>query len=382
MLVIPHLKRLAEYLGRASGREVGVLETARAAADLAPSLDRWRKQRAADAVLIVSLFRECILPAELHHELTNSMEAHGFAAALCGCASEKPDSGDRAVFAIHDPRIVRPARTNAKERPLAILATYNDADCIEEIVTNWLLNGCDVYAIDNWSTDATHALLERLADENGDRIKVERFPSAPSAYFRWKEILARKEEIAAAQSRRWIFHSDSDEIRISPWPGVSLSHALDVVEAYGANRVDFTLLNFRPTPGHEFRGRLSDLPYFEYGNRPGHFVQKKAWLQPPERVNLRDSGGHRADFADARDFPYKFILKHYPIRSREHGKRKIFQERRPRWDPEERAKGDHVQYDHIDSETVLLWNAPLLHRFTERTLFEELPMLISDLSKP
>lgn len=45
--------------------------------------------------------------------------------------------------------------------------------------------------------------------------------------------------------------------------------------------------------------------------------------------------------------PYKFLLKHYPIRSQAHGEKKIFLERKSRWHPDERRKGWHSQYDEI-----------------------------------
>jgi hypothetical protein len=194
------------------------------------------------------------------------------------------------------------------------------------------------------------------------------------------QILARKEEIAARYPGRWIVHTDADEFRLSPWRGVSFADGLAIVQAYGASRVDFTLLNFRPTTHHSFRDSPADLPLYEYGDKPGHFVQKKAWRQPPTRIALADSGGHLAQFPDTFDFPYKFILKHYPIRSTAHGRRKTLHEREARWDPVERTKGWHVQYNHFDEDSTFLFDDHQLRRFNENTLLDELPVLISDLS--
>ena len=44
-------------------------------------------------------------------------------------------------------------------------------------------------------------------------------------------------------------------------------------------------------------------------------------------------------------FPYKFLLLHYPVRSQEHGERKVFRDRQSRWNEQERARGWHSQYD-------------------------------------
>lgn len=77
------------------------------------------------------------------------------------------------------------------------------------------------------------------------------------------------------------------------------------------------------------------LPFFEFGRRPGHFVQCKAWRQPAESVNLRGSGGHEARFEGRRIFPYKFLLKHYPLRNPGQARRKIFTKRQGRFSPRE-----------------------------------------------
>ena len=96
--------------------------------------------------------------------------------------------------------------------------------------------------------------------------------------------------------------------------------------------------------------------YCRFGTNSGCFVQVKGWKNRGESVGLSASAGHQAVFRDRRVFPYKFLLRHYPIRSQEHGIRKVLTERQPRWDPVERAVGWHVQYDRVSEE----------HRFVER----------------
>jgi hypothetical protein len=49
-----------------------------------------------------------------------------------------------------------------------------------------------------------------------------------------------------------------------------------------------------------------------------------------------------------------FLLRHYPIRSAEHGRRKVLAERIERFAAEERAGGWHVQYDHYADGTDYL----------------------------
>ena len=95
--------------------------------------------------------------------------------------------------------------------------------------------------------------------------------------------------------------------------------------------------------------------FFERGSP--NDVQVKAWCQPTTGVNLAESGGHDARFPARSIHPEKFVLKHYPIRNLEQGRRKIFAERLGRFHPDERAVGWHVQYDHFQRDGLRLWNS-------------------------
>ena len=49
------------------------------------------------------------------------------------------------------------------------------------------------------------------------------------------------------------------------------------------------------------------------------------------------------------------MLRHYPIRSQEHGERKVLRDRQPRWNAVERERGWHTQYDQIQTDTTFQW---------------------------
>jgi hypothetical protein len=265
------------------------------------------------------------------------------------------------ILTIHDPGTT--GSTSQMVRPLAILSAFNEEDVIGEVVDDWIEQGCDVYVLDNWSTDSTYAIASALCDKHADRVTLERFPAEATAIYQWEKILRRKEEIASGWPGRWIIHTDADEIRRAPGPYLTMAAGLAMAEAYGSNRISFNLINHRPLSAEPFSpGTLrSAFQHFEFGTLPGHFVQTKAWMQGKARVDLAESAGHTVQFDGARNFPYKFLLKHYPIRSQEHGQLKILAQRRQRWAPEERARGWHVQYDHIDDSTSFVWDARALH---------------------
>jgi hypothetical protein len=291
----------------------------------------------------------------------------GLPAVYVGYTPDDDSKGEvKTIVTLHDAGIDRGHDNAAQERPIAILSTYNEVDVIDEVGEDIIDQGCDLIAIDNWSTDGTWDVLSALASRRRSRVRIERFPAeGPVPHYEWRQILRRKEVIAREFSGRWVIHTDADELRRSPFPDLTLADGLRIAQRSGANRVNFNLINFRPTDERPFRtGTLkSHFSHFEYGTRPGHFKQGKAWLQGVETVDLVTSGGHSASFAGAVDFRYKFLLQHYPIRSAEHGRRKILRERQSRWSPEERAIGWHIQYDNFSEASSFLWAQEELYEF-------------------
>jgi glycosyltransferase involved in cell wall biosynthesis len=230
--------------------------------------------------------------------------------------------------------------------PLAIVAAHNEADIIVETMHDLLEQGCAIHVVDNWSTDETFELADAVRQQAPDRVAIERFPaSGPTSECSWSDILNQKADIAARHPNRWILHADADEIRRPHAPYQSLVSALSDVGHQLYNRVNFRVLDFRPIDDEPFIS-MQTLRWFEFGKRPGQLIQWKAWRQPDERVDLATSGGHEARFSQQRDYPFNFILKHYPLRSFEQRVRKL-QERRERWSSAERRIGWHTHYDDI-----------------------------------
>jgi hypothetical protein len=244
-------------------------------------------------------------------------------------------------------------------RPLVLTSTFNDGDIALEIVQKLLDDGMDVIVHDNWSDDGTFEQLTTLASTRAD-LSVIRFPeSGPSKYFELTALLRLKEEIAATYPGRWIIHHDSDEIRCSPWADLSLRQGLYLVDLMGFTAIDFTVCGFRPIDDRFAAGRSLErqIHHFEFSQDRADFVQSKAWRQSSKAVGLVHTAGHDAYFAERRIFPYKFLLKHYPLRNPAQARRKIFIERRPRFAPEEREAGWHYHYDVFNENDSYVWNA-------------------------
>ena len=252
-------------------------------------------------------------------------------------------------------------------RVVAIIAAYNESDIISPLIEHLAENGVESYLIDNRSTDGTVAEARRWLGKG--LLDVETFPKeepagAPSG-FDWEGILRRKEEIARELGADWYIHNDADEFREPPWPGMRLADAVRWVDRLGYNCIDFRVLNFRPVddgfaPGADPKDQITRWEEPILHDR----VRLNCWKAQKDPVSLAASGGHEVQFPGRRVFPIRFLLRHYPVRSQEHGERKIFDERKKRFLERERAKGWHVQYDDIpDSGHSFVGNPDNLHSY-------------------
>lgn len=252
-------------------------------------------------------------------------------------------------------------------RVAAIIAAYNEADVIAYAIDHLLGQGIGVYFIDNWSTDGTFQLVSK---QFGSRLLgMERFPlNAPLPTFDLFELLKRKEQLAMSIDASWIIHQDADEFRYSPFTGLTLRHGLYVVDRSGYSAVNHTIIEFPPT-GDAIPPQGSPerhLTRFRFGLHPFHLIQVKAWKKTGVPITLAAKAGHQVKFDGMRIYPFNFLLKHYPIRSQEQGRRKVFSERLPRYSPAGQQRGWHVHYRKLQEGHDFAELESVLEAFDER----------------
>ena len=298
---------------------------------------------------------------------------------------------------IHDAAFLPPPSF----RVMALMSGFNEGDVLESSVGDLIRQGCSVHFIDNWSTDNTleilHAMQKALLDKQHSEqlafarggkdapsppaqrptLTFEQYPPVDTHTYDWASILRHKTHIATRLPHDWIVHVDADELRESPWgPTVPMRQALWVAQALGYNLVDFgNIVTFHPVAGESGEegerkktiGGGVDLretfQHYEGATISADARQLKAWRNygassvDTNLVDLSSKGGHGVRFVSrtitGSRFPWPFVLRHYPIRSQEHGLRKVFRERKGRWNKKEHGKGTrdwHIQYDAIQDQ--------------------------------
>jgi glycosyltransferase involved in cell wall biosynthesis len=207
---------------------------------------------------------------------------------------------------------------------VAIIAAYNEERFIGDCLEHLFANGVEAYLCDNESTDKT---VEIASSYLGRGLRgIEILPR--DGTYRWRQILARKQHLAAELTADWCMHLDVDEIPQSPRVGQTLADAFGEADRAGYNAVEFRELTFvatREVPDHDHPDfRRTMRWYYPFAPRRLHLV--RAWKRQP-RVDLVSTGGHQAQFSGRRISPQPLFLRHYLILSREHMVRKYVQRR-------------------------------------------------------
>ena len=303
---------------------------------------------------------------QIHHDIQAwdwSLRARAYRQMFQSMASKAADGNRVSTAHVKESA---PDDRDKEFRVVALMSAYNEEDIIVPCLQYLIKQGLEVYLIDNWSTDSTVEMASEFLGKG--LLAIEKFPEGgPPSHYAWKAILSRIEQLTEEIDADWFLFQDIDEIRVPAWPDLSLRDAILKVDREGFNSIDHTVATFYPLDNDFVAGADFEtyFKYFEFSDRPGQFVEINACKNTGRRVSLTESGGHEMRFEGRRVYPFRFLLKHYPVRSQAHGERKIFRERKPRWDPHEKAGGWHSHYDHISEGHSFLGRPDDLELFSE-----------------
>ncbi len=282
-------------------------------------------------------------------ELEELLRAEGFNLEFVGLTLSDDVGYEKktflAVITKTPPSVSNSVRAPDDFRVVAFMAAYNEEDIIVESIKKWTSQGVSVHVLENWSTDATYNLITDLTSEFP--VTVERFPPAgPSPFFDWGAMLARIEQLAGELEADWFVRRGADEVLASPWPGLTYKDGLYLADQAGYNCIDHTIIEFYPVDDC-FEAGMDHEVYFRHFDfkHLSHHFQRKAWKNYRQPISTIPSAGHDVIFAGRRVYPFKFMLKHYSFRSQQQAERKVFRDRKARWNPRERKRGWHIHYD-------------------------------------
>lgn len=237
------------------------------------------------------------------------------------------------------------------------MSVYNEEDIINEVIDKLISNGVEIYILDNGCTDSTINRIQHLVGkgiidiinyitiENGKRV------------FKLQNILNKFELLAQKINYDWYMISDADEIKYAPWKNLSLNEGIEKVDNMGFNLINFKLFNFIPAESPAKIGNVEqDLKYFTPPDTKSA-IQLKCWKKSAH-FDIKSYGGHIVQVNNPRVFPIKFINKHYPIRSKAHGVRKIISERISRYSPTEINQGWHSHYNDFEKDFYEKYSKP------------------------
>ena len=168
---------------------------------------------------------------------------------------------------------------------------------------------------------------------------------------------------------------------LEPWYGLDLKTAIYAVDRSGYNAIGHTVLMFPPIDNSFISGSDFEkhFKYCEFSKKQMDFRRINIWKNLGIPISLIPTGGHEVLFEGRKIFPYKFLFKHYPIRSQQHGENKLFNDRISRYPPSELEKGWHGQYKKTKEDSKFLRSPNELHLFDDTFYEKHLVELIAGL---
>ncbi|MGP8129104.1 MAG: glycosyltransferase family 2 protein [Candidatus Bathyarchaeia archaeon] len=207
------------------------------------------------------------------------------------------------------------------------MAAYNEADILEQVLKYHIDQGLQLIIADNGSTDGSREIAERYIGRGVLAVQ-----KIPTDYIDLHLLMSSLSEVAAKHEPNWLVLIGADEFleTSDKANGETLVEGLRTEDSKGYGVIQFDTYEFWPT-------RLDDSSEKDVRCRMRYYT----WLSAYNFRAYRWTRGSRfyenahyptpAPGTVLRISPRKFILRHYRYRSFEHGVRKAFQERIPRF---------------------------------------------------
>ncbi|HUK29335.1 MAG TPA: glycosyltransferase family 2 protein [Candidatus Acidoferrales bacterium] len=228
-------------------------------------------------------------------------------------------------------------------RIIGMIPVYNEEDVIGNLVEYLLSQGIELVILDNGSSDKSHEICSKFL--NKGLLSLERMRTEK---FQFNLLVQSLYDRACSFGAEWVLLNAADEFLESPYRDLTLKEAIENDAKSGYNMIQFNNFEFLPTDRdldvaeHDIRKRLK---YYTWNDN----LQFRSWKIYPG-IEVTGTAGHYPVFPSSvkpKIPKTKYILRHYRIRSYDHGIRKVFEDRLPRYPAEERNAGRHIHYDNF-----------------------------------
>jgi glycosyltransferase involved in cell wall biosynthesis len=239
---------------------------------------------------------------------------------------------------------------------------YNEADILDQLLTHLHDNGISFVVLDGGSRDGSIDIAREYYTKGLLAHEV-----VKRDFKRWDLDLEYSLQMAIACSPEWILRNDADEFFESAVLGERLCDAISKEDKAGFNIIQFDNFEFCLTE-KDFNSDEPDirkkLKYYTWSDD----YRFKAWKYYQGATD-KPSGGHYPSYppdVKPKVSPRKFVMRHYRFTSPEVAIRKVFEEKLPRYPPENRARGWHWHYDHFKRDpTFFILDSSKLSKYEE-----------------
>jgi glycosyltransferase involved in cell wall biosynthesis len=222
---------------------------------------------------------------------------------------------------------------------LGIIHAYNEEDCIENAIKCLLNSKHAVHVFDHGSTDNTAKIIKSFKDVTYHYLDRDKIPFSKRNSN--KDLFAIISQFINKQAKQfdWVTWLDADEILLPPKNFNALEDAIQAEHDRGMGVIRGTIHEYWITEEDDetIKDYLTRLKYYRVRRPSTAHGINRSW-----QINLTGNkiprGKHRSKWKKPIS-NWVYILKHYPIRSLEQGKKKILKERN--W--EENRKGAHYK---------------------------------------
>ena len=245
---------------------------------------------------------------------------------------------------------------------VGMIPVYNESDIIGSVLNHLLSQGIELVLLDNGSTDGSYEICSQYIGRGVlslQRLVTERFE--------FDLMVQKLYQMALDEKADWILLNAADEFLESPYPDLTLRKSIISDDHMGCNLIQFNNFEFWPTE-RDYQSTESDvrkrIKYYTWNDD----MQFRCWKFYPG-IKVTETTGHYPEFPRnvKIKIPHKkYVLRHYRIRSYEHGLRKVFSERLPRYDESDKRKGLSVQYDKFGTDLAyFVINSGNLNRYND-----------------